>query len=297
MIRFFRMSLLVVLLLVAGIGRADEGYFDSDGVQIHYFVEGKGEPVLLIHGFAVNAQLQWLVPGVFKSLARDHLVIALDVRGHGKSDKPTDPDKYGTEMVEDTVRLLDHLKLKKAHIVGYSMGALITGKLMATHPDRVLSATLGGAGIFPDGVEQPPFLEKLAQSLEDGKGLGPLVAAMSPSGKGDPSSTRAKYLNKLLVGDNGKALAAVVRSWNKLGVSKEQLKANKVPTLALIGSKDPLKATIDHIKDDMDNLKVVVIDGKDHLSAYTSPKFISNVRKFLAENSQKKKTKERAESR
>jgi pimeloyl-ACP methyl ester carboxylesterase len=297
MIRSFKSSLLCGLLLVAGIARAKEGYFDSDGVQIHYLVGGKGEPVLLIHGFAVNAQLQWVVPGVFNALAKDHRVIALDVRGHGKSDKPTDPDKYGTEMVEDAVRLLDHLNIKKAHVVGYSMGALITGKLLATHPDRLLSATLGGAGVFPDGVQQPRFLEKLAQSLEEGRGLGPLLTTLSPSGKSNPSSTRTKFLNKLLVGDNGKALAAVVRSWKKLGVSREQLKSNKVPALALIGSKDPLKATIDHIKDDMDNLKVVVLDDKDHLSAYTSQQFTSNVRKFLAENSQKKQKPERAESR
>ena len=298
MIRCFKMTLPFALFLVAGIGRADKGYFDSDGVQIHYLAQGKGEPVLLIHGFAANYQYQWIVPGIFQALAKDHLVIAMDVRGHGKSGKPTDPDKYGTEMVEDAVRLLDHLKIKKAHVVGYSMGALITGKLMVTHPDRVLSATLGGSAVFPAGVEQPPFLEKLAQSLEEGKGMGPLLGAMSPSGKENPSSSRANYLNKLLVGDNGKALAAVVRSWRKLGVSKEQLKANKVPALALFGSKDPLKESIDIIKEDMENLKVVMIDGKDHLGAYSSPQFTREIRKFLAENSQKKKkTKERAESR
>jgi pimeloyl-ACP methyl ester carboxylesterase len=297
MIRCFKITLLLVLFLVAGIGRTDEGHFDSDGVQIHYLARGKGEPVLLIHGFATNIQYQWIVSGIFQALAKDHLVIAMDVRGHGKSGKPTDPDKYGTEMVEDAVRLLDHLKIKKAHVVGYSMGALITGKLMVTHPDRVLSATLGGSAVFPEGAGQSPFLEKVAQSLEEGKGMGPLLGAMSPSGKGNPSS-RASYFNKLLVGDNGKALAAVVRSWRKLGVSKEQLKANKVPALALFGSKDPVKDSIDILKEDMENLKVVMIDGQGHLDTYSSPQFTREIRKFLAENSQKKKkAKERVESR
>lgn len=297
MIRCFKLSLLCALLLVAGTARAGEGYFDSNGVQIHYFVEGKGDPVLLIHGFAVNAELQWVVPGVFKALAKDHFVIAFDVRGHGKSDKPSGADKYGTEMVEDAVRLLDHLKIKKAHVVGYSMGALITGKLMVTHPDRVLSATLGGAGVFPERVKSPPFLDKLADSLEEGKGLAPLLNALTPLGKSKPSATTIKILNRALVGENGKALAAVVRSWKKLGVSKKQLRANKVPALALIGARDPLKATIDLIKDDMGNLQVVVIEGKDHLTAYISPEFTSNLRKFLAEHSQKKQTPERVESK
>jgi pimeloyl-ACP methyl ester carboxylesterase len=280
----FKSVLLCAVFLVAGIGRAEESYFDSGGVQIHYLVEGKGEPVLLIHGFVVNAHLQWGLPGIFKALAKDHRVIALDVRGHGKSGKPSDADKYGTEMVEDAVRLLDHLKIDKAHVVGYSMGALITGKLLVTHPDRLLSATLGGAGVFPEWTRPPPFIEKLADSLEEGKGIGPLLIALTPSGKHKPSEVTIKLINRSVVGDNGKVLAAVVRSWKKLGVSKEQLKANKVPTLALIGAQDPLKESIDLIKDEMANLQVVVIDGKGHLSTYFDPKFVRSLRQFLSEH-------------
>jgi pimeloyl-ACP methyl ester carboxylesterase len=290
MFRYCKFALLCGLFLVAGIGRADEGYFDSSGVQIHYLFEGRGEAVVLIHGFVVDGYIQWALPGVMRSLAKDHLVIALDVRGHGKSGKPTETEKYGTEMVEDVVRLLDHLEIKKAHVVGYSMGALITGKLLATHPDRLLSATLGGCGAFPEGVQQPEYLEKLAQSLEEGKGLGPLMKALSPSGKANPPAVVSTITNRL-VRENGKALAAVVRSWKDLGVSKEKLKSNKVPTLALIGSKDPLKESIELMKDEMENLEVIVIDGANHLSTYTNPKFIRSLRKFMADNSQKKKEK------
>ncbi len=141
----FALTLVCSLLVLPGGLHAEEATFDSNGVKIRYLVEGEGEPVLLIHGFVVNKELQWGLPGTIKALAKDHRVIALDNRGHGKSGKPTDPKKYGMEMVEDAVRLLDHLKIKKAHVVGYSMGAVITAKLMVTHPDRLLSATLGGA--------------------------------------------------------------------------------------------------------------------------------------------------------
>ena len=134
------------LVLLSCSVRAEEGYFDSNGVKIHYIVEGHGEPVLLIHGFTANIQFQWALPGVIKALSPDYQVIAYDNRGHGKSDKPHDPKKYGVEMVEDAVRLLDHLKIKDAHVVGYSMAAMITSKLMATHPERVRTATLGGSG-------------------------------------------------------------------------------------------------------------------------------------------------------
>lgn len=294
MVRRFPRALLCGLLFVAGFARAEEGSFDSNGVKIHYLVEGKGEPVLLIHGFSINAQIQWGVPGIIKALAQDHRVIALDVRGHGKSDKPTDAKNYGTEMVEDAVRLLDHLKIKKAHVVGYSMGAIITGKLLATHPDRLLSATLGGAGVIPEGAKLPPFIDKLADSLDRGEGVGPLLLALTPPGKPKPSQATLQLINRTVVGDKGKVLAAVVRSWKTLAVNKEKLKANKVPTLALIGSDDPLKESITLIKDDMANLKVVVIDGADHLNAFVKPQFIQSLRKFLAEHRQNKTAKEKA---
>ena len=106
-------------------------------------------------------------------------VVAIDCRGHGKSDKPHDTAKYGPQMAEDVIEMMDHLKIKKAHIVGYSMGGMITAKLLTTHPDRLLSATLGGhGGLRDDGPRQ--FYDELASSLEQGKGFGLLIAALTP---------------------------------------------------------------------------------------------------------------------
>lgn len=294
MLRRIPLALICGLLFVSGTSRAEEGSFDSNGVQIHYLDEGKGEPVVLIHGFVVNAQWQWGVPGIIRALAKDHRVIALDVRGHGRSDKPTDTKKYGTEMVEDVVRLLDHLKIQKAHVVGYSMGAIIAGKLLATHPDRLLSATLGGAGVIPEEIKLPPFVEKLADSLEHGEGIGPLLTALTPPGKPEPPKATIQLMSRVAVGERGKVLAAVARSWKTLAVPKEQLKANKVPTLALVGSDDPLKENFTLIKDDMANLKVIVIDGANHMNTFRKPLFIQSLRKFLAEHRQDKLEKEKA---
>jgi len=271
------------LFLVGSDVTAEEKSFDSGGVKIHYLDEGKGEPVVLIHGFLVNKEIQWVLPGIVKTLAKDYRVIALDCRGHGKSDKPSDPKKYGREMVEDVVRLLDHLDIKKAHIVGYSMGAVITGKLLATHPDRVLSATLGGACPLQEGT-MPPFLTELADSLEQGKGVGPLLVALTPEGKPKPTPEQIKELNQLLVGDRGKQLAAVVRGFKELAVTDEQLKENKVPALALIGEIDPLKKGVDDIKGRMANLQVVVIDKADHVNAFTNKQFTSGLKEFLSEH-------------
>lgn len=120
--------------------------FNSDGVKIHYIVEGKGEPVILIHGLYASAQMNWGAPGLLAELAKKYQVIALDNRGHGRSDKPEAEGQYGIKMVEDVVRLMDHLHIKKAHVVGYSMGGMITMKLLTLHPERVQSAVIGGMG-------------------------------------------------------------------------------------------------------------------------------------------------------
>jgi pimeloyl-ACP methyl ester carboxylesterase len=283
----FALALCCWLLVLPGSGRAEEGSFDSGGIKIHYIVEGRGEPVLLIHGFTVNIERQWGDPGIIRELARDYRVIALDNRGHGKSDKPHDPKQYGTEMVEDAVRLLDHLKIDKAHVVGYSMGATITLKLLATHPDRLLSATLGGSGGIREGGV-PPRYEVLAESLEQGKGFGPLILALTPAGRPKPTDEQIKEINERLTAANDtKALAAVVRGLKDLAVSDDKLKANRVPTLALIGGIDPLKKSVDDLKGRLADLRVVVLDGEDHITAFSRPEFVKELRDFLGKQGPK----------
>ena len=151
----------------AGVGRA--ATFDSNGAKIAYTVRGKGEPVVLIHGWLASGWLNWDLPGISDLLAKDHRVITLDVRGHGSSDKPLKDEAYGPELVEDVVRLMDHLKIKKAHIIGYSMGGIITAKFLVKHPDRAYSGLLGGMGWLREGsLDQKGF----AGGGKDGKPVG-----------------------------------------------------------------------------------------------------------------------------
>jgi pimeloyl-ACP methyl ester carboxylesterase len=135
----------------------ESDFFDARGVKIHYLIEGTGEPVVLIHGLDSSAAINWEMPGTIDALAKDHLVVALDLPGYGQSDKPVEASAYGRQWVEDVILLLDHLKIEKAHIVGYSMGGMVALKLIAEHPDRVLSGTLGGMGWLPEDS----FLQKI----------------------------------------------------------------------------------------------------------------------------------------
>ena len=84
--------------------------FDSKGVPIQYTVDGKGEPVVLIHELYTNARINWRSPGIIKLLGSNYQVIPMDVRGHGNSGKPKEEEAYGIELMEDVVRLLDHLQ-------------------------------------------------------------------------------------------------------------------------------------------------------------------------------------------
>ena len=265
----------------------EDGYFDSGGVKIHYTVMGReGEPIVLIHGLSASVMINWRIPGIMGSLAQNYKVIGLDVRGHGKSAKPHDPEQYGVEMVDDVVRLLDHMNIAKAHIIGYSMGGMITMKLLTRHPDRFLSATVGGAGWVFEGGRIMPTLEEIAQSLETGKGFAPLFRELTLPDQPELNKIELWVINAILSMVNDvKALAAVVRGMMKLTVTEEELRANQVPTLVMIGEFDAIKEIVDPLEGVMSHAEIVVIPRTDHITAFGHPKFRKNLRRFLAAQS------------
>jgi pimeloyl-ACP methyl ester carboxylesterase len=286
----------LVSTLLAGPVRAEEGTFDSDGVKIHYLVQGKGEPLVLIHGFAADIQTNWALPGILKSLAKDYQVIALDCRGHGRSEKPHEPKQYGKAMMEDVVRLLDHLHIKRAHIVGYSMGGGIALEFLMRHPDRVETATIGGFGISTAQKEKG-MVSALAESLEQGKGFAPLLVAITPPGLPKPSEEQIKFTNKLLLAFNDpKALAACMRGFkdetdlDAQDIVKD-LKKAKRPVLAIVGENDPFKPGVDELKKELPDTELVVVKGGDHVSTVMDAEFLQSIRKFLQEHTKEKVAK------
>ncbi len=140
--------------------------FSHNGVEIAFLDEGEGEPIVLVHGFASNKEINWVGPGWMSTLTRaGRRAIALDDRGHGASSKLYDPAAYhSSRMAEDVSALLDHLGLPRADVMGYSMGARIAAYLALAHPDRVRSVVLGGLGIrLVEGVGLP---DTIADALE-----------------------------------------------------------------------------------------------------------------------------------
>ena len=263
--------------------------FDSNGVKIRYVTEGSGEPVILIHGWMADSTMWGRDAAGNTKLntknADGFQLIALDCRGHGKSDKPHDPDKYGAEMAADVVRLLDHLKLEKAHLIGYSMGAFIAGKVAATHPERVLSVVYGGQAPLVGEVNASDFSEcdTFAKAVEDDD-LGAYIIAVTPASRKKPTAAQAKASAKFMYGGKDvQAFAAAGRSLKDLEVAEADLKKCEAPVLFIHGDKDS-----DHVKNKVAAARellgrgeVKVIEGGDHMTTLAKPGFGSALIEFL----------------
>lgn len=255
-------TLFVIACLCLGInlpvsaGVSDDQYFDSDGVEIRYKVIGTGTPVILIHGFLSNFELNW--QETIKVLAPHFQIIGMDARGHGKSSKPHNEDAYGVSMVKDVVRLMDHLSIKKSHVVGYSMGGMISLKMAALYPDRLYSSTTGGNGLFT--VEN-------IESMSAGQ-----------------SSYLQKAIDKniLLPYDNDpQALIFLLKNLKKIALTKEEIDQISVPLFAIYGSLDDPIKTIDKLKAARPETQVKIIPDENHNSAPHSLKFNETLRESL----------------
>ena len=296
MTRLFRLTLMLLVLVVLGhvaldCVAAQDQFFDSNGVRIRYVDQGSGPPVVLIHGFSGSLESGWVETGVLPNLATDYRVIALDCRGFGQSDKPHDPKSYGIEMSQDVVRLLDHLNIPRAHIVGHSMGAGITAQLLTTNPDRFLTATLSGAAGRQQWTPQDAAAaEAEAVEFEQGIPFRSLILRTAPSDQPKPTDEAIQARSQQLLARNDRlAMAAVVRSRGEQTFSAVQMAAVQVPTLGLIGSADANLAAMKQLPSVLPTLKVVVIEGATHsgtLGVTRRPEFVDNFRAFTAGHKQ-----------
>jgi pimeloyl-ACP methyl ester carboxylesterase len=291
-------SLSLLVLSAWGLGSAQPaaasteiGFFDSNGVKIRYAVAGEGEPIVLVHGWMSDATMWGMDAARNPKLdpPPGFRVIALDCRGHGQSDKPHDRSQYGTEMAIDVIRLMDHLKIPKAHLVGYSMGAFIVGQIAASHPGRVISAVYGGqvplvVGAPPSGSRETAVFAKAA---EEGKGMGPYILEVLPAGRTKPTLEQANVLAEfMLKGKDVKALAAAGLSFDDLQVEEKDLAACPAPALFIYGSleSEHLKGRVETLRKALPRAEVVVIEGANHMTTLIRPAFGAAIREFLQKN-------------
>lgn len=257
-------ALLYVALSFSG-ARAEEGWVRmSDGVRVHFIDQGEGVAVVLLHGMTGSAASNYGETGAINALARSHRVIALDFRGHGKSDKPTDADAYRPDrLVEDVLAVLDDRKVQRAHFVGYSIGGWTVRRLVSAAPRRVLSVVLGGDGVFDGGWR--------ALGSEDATGddASPPPAA---SYLWDPEADRPVY----------KAFGE--------GISRRATYSDRppfeAPLLQVLGQFDYPNTMSKLLKRQVSNYRLVVLPGRTHLTALADPEFTQAILRFIDDNAQ-----------
>jgi len=241
-----------------------------DGVGIEYEEVGAGPAVLLLHGFASNAQVNWVRPGIVDAVAAAGLrVVRYDARGHGGSDSPHDVAAYtGHAMSADAAGLADHLGLEQYAVVGYSMGAQVAAWLAAEDP-RVRRAVLGGIGtrlLLPRPGDRYPA-EEIARALEADR--PPADAGATPLAfRAFADATHADRL----------ALAAIQRARAIEG--GPDLSLLTVPVLVVAGEADTLIGDPAAVADALPDGRLVRVPG-DHLSAVLQPAFAGAVVDFL----------------
>lgn len=244
--------------------------FRHDGVDIAYLDEGEGEPVVLVHGFASTAAVNWVHPGWVATLVKARRrAIALDNRGHGASSKLYDPVAYhSASMAEDVRALLDQLGLTRADVIGYSMGARIAAFLALAHPERVRSLVLGGLGSrLIDGVGLP---QSVADALE-----APSLAAV-PDQQGRLFRAFAEQTRSDL-----RALAACIRG-SRQTLTRRDAAGVRMPALVAVGTRDEVAGSAHELAALLPAGEPLDIPGRDHIQAVKDQVFKAGVLAFLA---------------
>ncbi|MEZ5842707.1 MAG: alpha/beta hydrolase [Hyphomicrobiaceae bacterium] len=244
--------------------------FSSDGVEIAYLDEGEGDAVVLVHGFASTMTVNWIDTGWVRILrTAGYRVVALDNRGHGGSAKLYGPEDYGAPlMAEDVRRLMDHLGIRRADIIGYSMGARIAAFLALAHPERVRSLVFGGLG---------------GNMVRPMAGTGPIAHALEADSIEAVKNPTARTFRAFAeqTGSDLKALAACIRSARD-PLTPAALATIEVPVLVAVGSEDVIGGSAGDLARLMAKGEALVIERRDHMKAVGDRQFKDGVIAFLA---------------
>lgn len=281
----------VTLFVVIAVGyynlshrTAGQYFVTKDGVRLYYTDDGPkdADPVILLHGFAVNADLNWRRTGFIDRLLREgYHVIAMDLRGHGLSDHPTEEAKYGKPVADDVIELADQLGLEKFHLIGYSIGGVVAIRVAVDHPDRVLKLIpLASGWDDPDSSELFVGLKKASDDIKRTGSIEPIIGYLDESVKRSAWQSFVVRLITYFTVDRN-ALAPFIGQAAQLAVSKSQLGSLSIPICAIIGEKDPFLKSAELLAEIKPGSGPIVIPDANHMNAIRSEKLQDAAIHFL----------------
>jgi pimeloyl-ACP methyl ester carboxylesterase len=263
-------------------------FVSNKGIKIHYEVEGQGPPLIMQHGFSGTLDA-WRTYGYVQVLSKDYKCIFLSARGRGQSDKPHDPKAYYFKpMVSDLVAVLDDLKIKKAHYLGYSMGAAIGFRIPMYSPERFYSLMLGGNGYGSGKAAQKyedlgPAYDALEQAVKDGK-ENPMAIFLPIFEKNlgaMPPERRAATLAQ-----DATAIAAAwrARKEEESPEAASYLSGFKLPCLIYAGEADPRRAAAKESARQIPGAQFFSLPKLNHTECMANSELVlPHIKKFLAE--------------
>lgn len=243
--------------------------FQSDGLSLAYETFGEGKPVLCIHGFASSGKVNWIDTGWVETLTgAGYRAIVLDNRGHGQSDKPHDPEAYyPSDMARDAVKLLDHLELDRAAVLGYSMGARIAAFMAFEHETRVACAIFGGMGM------------NLINGLSDGNDIIMGLRAPTLEGLKHPTARQFRIFADHTKSDR-EALAACMET-SRQPMARADVRRIGVPVLVAVGEADEMAGPPEPLAELIPGAIAYVIPKRDHMRATGDKAFKAAAIDFL----------------
>jgi pimeloyl-ACP methyl ester carboxylesterase len=244
--------------------------FHNGNVEIAYLDEGEGDPIVLVHGFASTRNVNWVYPTWVSELQKNgRRVIALDNRGHGDSAKLYDAEAYDIPtMAGDVSALMDHLELKRADIMGYSLGARMAAWLALRQPQRLRSAIFGGIGTA------------LIEGGGPGENVVKALEAPSLDDVTDPVGRTFRAFAEQTRSDR-RALAACLRGSRRL-MTREEAAGISVPVLIAVGTSDEIAGSAEGLGKIIPGADVLDIPNRDHMRAVGDKVYKTGVLTFLS---------------
>jgi pimeloyl-ACP methyl ester carboxylesterase len=208
----------------------------------------------------------WFTTGIAPALARNHRVVAIDNRNHGESDKP---QPNGTCRAMDVIELMDHFKIQKAHIHGYSMGGGMTGQLMGIAPQRFITAGFGGSGL----TETDPDLRAKAAAMDK-----------LPKAEGRDAEAMDRFRSRVATARPAAAAQAATPVTAPAPIV--DLSKLSIPIIAINGAFDNPYSKTHRLWREAGTFQNVILPGETHLTAIAvggpmPPQYIDAMAKFI----------------